>query len=138
MDSKIQELFYSLISLVNFLWMELFLSAIQRKYHFTKAGLLSTWILVSFFGFWNSVISTVLNCLRKSTPFMFLPSFLNQIELVLGDFHCNSKSLLFSLVLGKWRLGSRIYFHFTILLQANNNTKNNISKAIIRGGGGSP
>lgn len=87
-----------------------------------------------------SVINIVLDYLRKSTPFMFLPSFLNQMELILRDFPCNNKSLLFRLVLEKWRLsGSRIYFHFTTLLQASNNkNKNNVSKAIIRDGGGSP
>lgn len=55
---------------------------------------------------------------------MLLLSFLNQIELVLRDLHYNNgKSLLFSLVLGRWRLGSRLYFHFAILLQSNNNNE---------------
>lgn len=98
--------------------------------HYTKKilfhkGRFVTYLNIGwFFFFQSSVISSVLNCLRKSTLFMLLPSFLNQIELMLRDFHYdNGKSLLFSLVLGRWRLGSRLYFHFAILLQSNNNNK---------------
>lgn len=72
----------------------------------------------------TSVISSVLSCSRKSALFMFLSSFLNQIKLVLRDFHCvNGESIPFSLVLGRWRLESRLYFHFAVLLQSNNNNK---------------
>lgn len=72
----------------------------------------------------TSVISSVLNCLRKSTLFMFLSSFLNQIKLVLRDFHCvDGESIPFSLVLGRGRLESRLYFHFAVLLQSNKNNE---------------
>lgn len=100
-----------------------------KKIPFHKGGFVIYLNIGKLSLFLWSVLSIVL---KEINLIHVLTSFLKQMELVLRDFHCNNKSLLFILVPENWRLsGSRIYFHFTTLLQASNSNKNNLSKSSL-------